>query len=44
MAKVGKPLVDIDIQGEIKEEDLAADIGEGKLYELWDTHWHISDK
>jgi 2-oxoisovalerate dehydrogenase E2 component (dihydrolipoyl transacylase) len=24
MAKVGKPLVDIDIQGEIKEEDLAA--------------------
>ena len=24
MAKVGKPLVDIDIQGEIKQEDMEA--------------------
>ncbi|KAF8867289.1 lipoamide acyltransferase [Acephala macrosclerotiorum] len=32
MAKVGKPLVDIDIQGEIKQEDLAAltEPGEGE--------------
>ncbi|TAQ88536.1 hypothetical protein B7494_g3126 [Chlorociboria aeruginascens] len=30
MARVGKPLLDIDIQGQIKEEDLAALSGEGE--------------
>lgn len=33
MAQVGKPLLDIDIQGEIKDEDLAALTGEGAAEE-----------
>lgn len=41
MAKVGKPLVDIDIQGEIKNEDMAAlaesGNGEKSLAEIKDT-------
>jgi 2-oxoisovalerate dehydrogenase E2 component (dihydrolipoyl transacylase) len=47
MAKVGKPLVDIDIQGEIKQEDLAAlaelGAGEGSQIQAQDQKTELSE-
>jgi 2-oxoisovalerate dehydrogenase E2 component (dihydrolipoyl transacylase) len=44
MAKVGKPLVDIDIQGEIKDEDLAALTEPGSREELQAQAQHQTKK